>query len=221
MPVTEADNSVKLAVSDILSNFLSKRASISGTIATLQEEVGSRYKTGYLESKSFHGIVNGRGDIDMRNQHLFLFLEPIVDEGIVPLLTIESSCRWVHFRLFVLLAIFDECSNLQTLAMRFETDEGGSESNRRIGLHDFCHAQLCKRINHNTPATTPHWIPESQPSIPLDAEDQVDLVLSMLISLYGGAYVFKKLNGIRDRRFDKYLDRLRAFRDSATVCQSQ
>ena len=212
MPVTEADNSVRLAVFDVLSNFLSTLETSAEKITTLQEEVTRRYGPGHMEPRSFHGVVNGRGDIGMRGQHLFLFLEPIVDEGVVPLLTLESSCDWVPFRLFVLLAMFDECNNLQTLAMRFETDEGGSRSNSRPGLHDFCHVQLCRRINDRTPASTPHWLPESQPSIPLDAEDQVDLVIAMLTSLYGGRYVFDKLNGIRDRSLDKYLARLRAFR---------
>ena len=81
--------------------------------------------------------------------------------------------------------MLNEESELKSLAMRFETDEGEHQSDGEIGSHDFCHAQLCRAITRRIPALTPSWLPDSQPSIPLDAEDQVSLVLCMLTSLYG------------------------------------
>ena len=123
-------------------------------------------------------------------------LEAVEDRRIFPLLILRSSQRWVHFGIYTLLWIVDDCSRLQSLAIRFETDEGDPETDKDRGAHDFCHAQLCTSIGRNLDATTPSWIPDSQPSFPLDAEDQVSLVLCMLVSLYGGRRVAKRLGDL-------------------------
>ena len=99
-----------------------------------------------------------------------MYLEPVKTKNILPLVTIQSSENWVHFRIYALLTMLDEASNLQELAIRFETDEGDGRKENAIGTHDFCHAQLCRSINGKVSASTPPWIPESQPSFPLDAE---------------------------------------------------
>lgn len=211
MPVTPADNAVRLAVSDILSNFLCKYDWDDGPLATLRDKMYETYMPSPVEPQGIHAILGGSPDVGWRQQHQFLLLEPIADKGILPLLTLESSNEWIQFRIYVLLTMLDKCAMLQALAIRFETDEGGAQLTRTPGLHDFCHAQLCRCINARTKATTPDWLPEAQPSIPLDAENQVDLVLSTLTSLYGARHVFEKLNRTRDRDLRKYVKRMRAF----------
>ncbi len=208
MPVGPADETVRLAVSDILSNFLSEYKWEDGPLATLRDKVYGVYRPNHIDAYGLRGLARGSSELGLRGQHRFLFLEPVIDKTILPLLTLETSDQWVHFRVYVLLTMLDKYAGLQSLAIRFETDEGGLESGH--GSHDFCHAQLCRRINGTTLATTPDWIPESQPSFPLDAENQVGLVLCMLTSLYGRRHVFDKLNAAGDKDLRQHLRKVRA-----------
>ena len=210
MPVNPADQAVRLAVSDIISNFISKPKWSDGPLATLREQVNEIYMPIPVDVHGLPGLLCGSSDIGLRGQHRFLFLEPIVDKKILPLLTLETSNQWVNFRAYVLLTMLDQCDALQALAIRFETDEGLPQTNGVTGSHDFCHAQLCRYINATTRATTPSWLPESQPSLPLDAEDQIGLVLCLLTSLYGGRHVVERLNTTGDRALRQHLKKVRA-----------
>ncbi len=210
MPVNPADQAVRLAVSDILSNFLSKHEWNGGPLATLRDQVYEVYRPNHVDAHLLPGLLSGSSDLGLRDQHRFLFLEPVVDKTILPLLTLETSNQWVNFRAYVLLTMLDQCAALQALAIRFETDEGVPQPSGMLGSHDFSHAQLCRYINGNTRATTPSWLPESQPSFPLDAEDQIGLVLCMLTSLYGGRHVFDRLNTTGDRDLRQHLKKVRS-----------
>ncbi len=209
MPVKPADQAVRLAISDILSKFLSDHRWIDGPLAPLAQRVYEKYKPGYVDAQALRGVLGKASELGLREQSRFLYLEPVVDKGILPFLTLETSREWVNFRAYVLLTMLDQSDELQALAMRFETDEG-SRTNGVIGSHDFCHAQLCRSINDSMRATTPTWLPESQPSLPLDAEDQIGLVLCMLTSLYGGRHVVERLNADGDRNLRKHLRQVRA-----------
>ena len=149
-------------------------------------------------------------EVPFLRQQRFLWLEPTNDKKILPLLTLGSTDKLVHFRLYTLLMRLDNSSELQSLAMRFETSEGDMGLEHKAGLHDFCHTQFCNSIDSDIKPTTPAWIPDSQPSIPLDADDQITLVLCMLISLYGGAHVYDKLSESGDGVILKQMQRVRA-----------
>ena len=209
MPVGPADRAVRLAVSDILSNFLSEYEWEDGPLATLRDKVYRVYRPNHVDADGLRGLARGSSELGLRDQHRFLFLEPVIDKTILPLLTLETSDQWVHFRVYVLLTMLDQCAALQALAIRFETDEGGPNPVGMPGSHDFCHAQFCRNINGTTPSTI-SWLPESQPSFPLDAEDQVGLVLCMLTSLYGGRHVFERLQTTGDSAIRQHLEKVRA-----------
>lgn len=210
MPVNPADQAVRLAVADILSKFLSTHERGDGSLATLREQVDEKYRPIPVDVHGLSGLFGGNSELDLRDQHRFLFLEPVADKMILPLLTLETSNQWVHFRVYVLLTMLDQCEALQAMAIRFETDEGVPEPTGIRGSHDFCHAQLCRFINGTIRATTPSWLPESQPSFPLDAEDQIGLVLCMLTTLYGGRHVAQRINSTGDRALRQYLQKVRA-----------
>ena len=148
----------------------------------------------------------------MKDRNLVLYLEPIEKERVLPVITIQSSADWVHFSIYALLAKLNNQSKIRSLAMRFETDEGDYLKEGIIGAHDFCHAQLCNTINESFPVYAPKWLPDSQPSYPLDGEDQVSLVLCMLVSLYGGKEVRAKLNEPGARDLTEHLEKVRALR---------
>lgn len=210
MPVNPADQSVRLAVADILSKFLSKYERSGGPLASLREQVNEKYRPIPVDVHGLSGLLGGSSELGLRDQHRFLFLEPVADQMILPLLTLETSNQWVNFRAYVLLTMLDQSGALQALAIRFETDEGVPQSTSIRGSHDFCHAQLCRDINGTTRATTPSWLPESQPSFPIDAEDQIGLVLCMLTTLYGGRHVVERLNTTGERDLRQHLRKVRA-----------
>lgn len=214
MPVDPVDLVDRLVVSDILSNFLSEWEWEDGPLATLRDKVYGVYKPPYVDAYVLDGLARDGSELGLRDQYRFLYLEP-VEMTMLPLLTLETSDQWVHFRVYVLLTKLDQCAELQCLAIRFETDEGGLDSDH--GSHDFCHAQFCKRINDTPLPKVPEWIPDSQPSFPLDAENQVGLVLCMLTSLYGGRRVFDKLNTTGDPVIREHMKNVRAFANRRSV----
>ena len=209
MPVNPADQEVRRTISSILSKFLSKNERNDDSFTTLRQQVDDKYKPIPVEVHGLSNLLRRSPELELRKEHKFLFLEPVVKKKILPLLTLETSNQWVHFRAYVLLTMFDRCDELQALAIRFETDEG-PQTNGAAGSHDFCHAQLCRYINGRMRATTPSWLPESQPSLPLNVKDQIGLVLCMLTSLYGGRHVVNKINTAGDRGLREHLKKVPA-----------
>jgi len=209
MQMSPADQDVRLAISDILSKFLSNYEWSEGSLATLTQLVDEKYKPSHVDAQVLTDLLSRSHELRLREQRRFLFLEPLVDEEILPLLTLETSNQWVNFRAYVLLTMLDQFDELQAIAIRFETDEGARTNGVR-GAHDFCHAQLCRQIEGATQATTPSWLPDSQPSLPLDAEDQIGLVLCMLTALYGGRRVVERINTAGDKTLREHLKKVRA-----------
>lgn len=210
MPITPANTATRNAISDILSRFLKDYNGQIGPWAELLSKVYGSYQWRELDASGLRSMLSKCPDVEMRTYNQFLPLEPI-KKDIIPFVTLQSSESWIHFRIYALLTILDKDCNLQSLGIRFETDEGDVEGSP--GSHDFCHAQLCNNINKHVGGLSSSWIPESQPSIPLDADNQISLVLCMLTSLYGGAYVRKKFNPNIDRDLKEHLNNVRALRD--------
>ena len=209
MPIEPADEATRDVILDILSIFLFDHDKQSGPFAVLLCEIYGRYQLGEVDNSGLKSMLSKDSDVEMMTQNLFLHLEPI-EKDILPLVTLQSSNDWVIFRIYALLATLDENCNIQSLAIRFETDEGGISAGSNLGSHDFCHAQLCNNINRHVKNVTPQWVPDSQPSIPLDADNQVSLVLCMLTSLYGGKHVFSRLSESSDRDLWEHLEKVRA-----------
>ena len=210
MPVTPADQAVRRAVSDILSVFLSNDGHGGSQLAPLRDRVYEEYAPIPVDANGLSGLFGGSSDLGLKDQNQFLFLEPIAGKKMLPFLTLQTSHKWVHFRAYVLLTMLDDHGALQALAIRYETDEGAPQTSGIVGSHDFCHAQLCRAINSRTRATTPSWLPESQPSFPLDADDQVGVVLCMLTSLYGGHHVYQRLRMTGPIGLNKHRKKIRA-----------
>ena len=164
---------------------------------------------GPLNISALESYICRRQEVEMLWENRVLHLEPSEDRKILPLLILQSSHQWEHFRLYTLLLMLDDSFALKSIALRFETDEA-QEPAETIGKHDFCHAQICRLINARTHALTPSWLPDSQPSIPLDADDQVTLVLCMLVSLYGGKYVVDKVSKLGNSNLIEHMKKLRA-----------
>ena len=219
MPIEPAGEATRDVILDILLRFMSNYNKQSGPFAVLLGEIYGRYQLGDVDDSGLKSMLSKDSDVEMMTQNKFLHLEPI-EENILPLVTLQSSNDWVIFRIYALLTTLDKDCNLQSLAIRFETDEGGISTGSNPGLHDFCHAQLCNNINKHVKNVTPQWVPDSQPSIPLDADNQVSLVLCMLMSLYGGKHVFGRLSessDSSDRDLWEHMEKIRALQAFKTI----
>ena len=222
MSIEPVDEATRDVILNILSRFLVNYDKQSGSFAVLLCEIYGRYQLGEVDESGLKSMLSKDSDVEMMTQNLFLHLEPIEKEekDILPLVTLQSSNDWIIFRIYALLTTLDENCNLQSLAIRFETPEGGISGGSNLGSHDFCHAQLCNNINRHVKNVTPQWVPDSQPSIPLDADSQVSLVLCMLTSLYGGKHVFRRLSDSSDssdRDLWEHLEKVRALQAFKTT----
>ena len=218
MSIEPVNSAMRLAVSDILSKF-TRDDGWSGyaqneVLTELSQQVLETYVPYHVDSGTLREELNRKDIVKMRDQHRFLYLERIEDKNILPLVTLQTSSDWTNFRVYALLTTLDENSTLQSIAIRFETDEGGSQSGSGTGSHDFCHAQLCNYINQRIQDVAPSWVPDSQLAIPLDANSQISLVLCMLTALYGGRVVRRRLNDSGHRELSTHLNTVRALRDS-------
>lgn len=212
MPIKPIDRETKKTIGDILLLFQKDHEAGDDSFNEFLYKFFTKYSVHTMDADQFRSFLCKYSEVRMRDDSHYLLLEQTKDKKIWPLVTMHSAGKWVNFRIYTLLTTLDENSDIQALSIRFETDEGGHQS-KGDGSHDFCHAQFCNSISNRVCATTPKWLPESQPSIPVDAEDQISLVLCMLISLYGGAHVRRRINDSGDRNILKHLKSVRAFRD--------
>ncbi|MDP1990041.1 MAG: hypothetical protein Q8K00_03385 [Syntrophales bacterium] len=114
----------------------------------------------------------------------YLYLDPIEGQAYVPVLSITSdfgrSIPEVRIRLG--LFFFHE-EKIHAFGYRFESPEGP-------GNHHYYHAQLINGFDKDEPFPDGDaWLPTSCPTFPLDADNPVQLLLSLLIALYGVSYI--------------------------------
>lgn len=178
----------------------------------LAKKIYNEYELSPFDARAFRSYLGGCSKVEMRKNRRCLILRRTTKENILPIVTIQSSEKWVHFSIYTILIMTNEVCDFESLLIRFETDERRLQ-NGSAGAHDFYHAQLCNSIDSRIKASTPPWLPDSQPSFPMDADDQISLVLCMLISLYGGSEVRSTIDSSGDRTIRKHLDYVRALRD--------
>lgn len=137
-----------------------------------------------------HGEVP---QLDFLNGGRVLFLRPSEKGGyILPVISLKCDFRrepTAELRLRLAICVLDANQQIRVLGYRFEMPE-----NDGSGRHDFYHVQLIKAFEKGTPGLNGpeaglDWIPDSQPSFPLDAAGPLTLLLSFLVTLYGLWYL--------------------------------
>jgi len=129
----------------------------------------------------------------------FFYLNPVTKHCVmVPRIRLEYDfARHIPLvRVYLGLFLLHD-GKLKSLGFRFETPEGE-------GLHNFYHAQMF--IEKGPPLPYHAWLPTSQPSFPLDAEDPVQLLLCLLTSLYGLGYLGEVFRDSRIRHINGYIE---------------
>jgi hypothetical protein len=121
----------------------------------------------------------------MIEQNRYIYLKPIPAgiQSIVPIVSLDIDFTQTRPRVHMTAAMFvlNASGQLSGIGMRFETPEGDGG-----GHHDFHHAQLVREIGRRISLPNcPLWLPDKQPSFPMDAEDPVELLVCTIASIYG------------------------------------
>jgi hypothetical protein len=138
-----------------------------------------------------------------RNQ--YLYLNPIRERNtLIPVLSVKSDFgRWppeVRIRMGLFLEYEHE---LKAIGYRFEAPEGPGREGP--GEHHYYHAQLIHGFEKDKPFTEANrndWRSGQCPTFPVDADNPVSLLLSLLVALYGLNYVLgqvkRDVDGVQD-----------------------
>jgi hypothetical protein len=131
-------------------------------------------------------ILRRDGQLVMVRKQRYMFL-PAVPQRELRLASLDvnlvASPPSMH--LAIMQFMFDEAEKLCCLGMRFETPSGQGG-----GAHDFHHAQLLSALGRKVVLPNcPAWLPDSQPSFPLDASGPVELLICAIASNYGAKMI--------------------------------
>lgn len=167
--------------------------SVSSSALQVQEELSS---SGWLpisaeELREFLSREEDELHVNFYDERKYLYLPALKEDNkdFVPVLSLKaefSDGEMKEFRLRVMLVSQNDDGELRGLGFRLEAPEGSGH-----GRHDFYHAQLIKGFEKHEMGLsikTPQWLPCSQPSFPLLANDPLTLVICLLLTLYGKKY---------------------------------
>jgi len=130
-----------------------------------------------------------------------LYLNPVEGLSLVPILTIASDFGRAipELRIRLMLFLLHD-GELRGFGYRFESPEGP-------GIHHYYHTQPITDFKVGASSSdTENWLPTQCPTFPLDADNPVKLLLSLLISLYGKSCILQikqQVSGI-----DSHLDKM-------------
>lgn len=155
-----------------------------GALGDLYEDVVGRFTPATAETieAAFAGGSPVGGLLGMGQ---FLYLEVVNDDRpLIPVVSFnyDFSEDREEFRLRVGLLGRTSEGSMVAAGFRFETREGAT------GIHRYYHAQMISSLGlakGSDPLLLDHWVPESQPAIPLEADNPLALLVCFLVSLYG------------------------------------
>lgn len=139
-------------------------------------------------------------EIDFSNEHRFLYLPPLEKNAeFVPILSLKCIINEIQtsIRLKVMLIRLGETGQKPFgIGFRLENPEceHSIDNSQNQGRHDFYHAQLLNKFDYGPQIDFIDWIPVSQPSFPLLADNPITLLFSLLLTLYGEKYCFEFYN---------------------------
>jgi len=78
-------------------------------------------------------------------------------------------------------------------------------------MHDFYHVQLVKNLeNYAPPLQLPDWLPEYQPSFCVRAENPVEALLSLVLSVYGLMYFKEFMGNVKSHLQNSHIELIRS-----------
>ncbi|MEP0806540.1 MAG: hypothetical protein HRF47_13720 [Chloroflexota bacterium] len=166
-------------------------------------------------------IFSSETEVLFSSERLVLFLPPFPSQQreFVPVMTLsykpsdEPSNECIKIRVGMYrLENGEPCG----FAFRLESPTSiCKEENRErngIGIHDFYHVQFMKNFENYAPVLhSPDWLPEYQPAICVRANNPVEAILGLVLSLYGLDYFKQFLKQVKSNVRDSDIPLLRDF----------
>lgn len=120
-----------------------------------------------------------------------MLLPPMEKEGsFVPVMSLEYRPHREFKESCLKIRIWMVCQRRGTrlvgLGFRVESPEKYCQEDGKSGMHDFYHAQLLNEITQGI--STSNWLPSTQPSFCLWATNPIDVLLNLVLTLYGLSY---------------------------------
>ena len=133
--------------------------------------------------------------VNMLDNKAFIYLPPIKKGNcIVPILCVEYdyATEMPELTLRIALFLFDGENNLKAIGYRFETAHNRER-------HHYYHIQHINKFDpsdesdrYKLPDT--EWVPIEYPAFPIDAQNPIELLICLLVSLYD-LTIIKKFEG--------------------------
>jgi len=146
----------------------------------IQEKTAIYYRK--MDSRELEALLaaGAPGTMSTSEKNAFIYLPP-TEKGpcIVPILSVEYNYATEPPEATLRIALFllDSKDDIKAIGYRFETAS-------RQGRHRYCHIQHIDGLGQNKFPPGVEWIPTEYPAFPLDAQDPIELVICMLVSLY-------------------------------------
>lgn len=158
----------------------------------------------------------GKSSVNLLAQNtppIYIPLRPVVKgDLLLPYLSVVADATLSEFRLLLLMFTVDNQAGtlkngiLRSVGFRFESPE--SEK----GRHNYWHVQLTSSFKPNGGEyhpSTPSWLPNSSPAIPLDACSAASCVVALAVALYGSFEAAQLVHNLRPRISTRAVQRLK------------
>ncbi|SRR6266404_463406 len=156
------------------------------TARAIYADIAGGFPT-FNDSAALEELLPSEEAVSRAFDNRYLYLNPVTHKTVlVPLLTLEAdfgrSIPEVRLQLGLFLRHEEQT---RFVGFRFEAPEGKSAQD--LGRHNFYHMQMIRnfRVPVSLLSGESGWIPDAEPTVPLDADGAVKLLLTILISLYG------------------------------------
>jgi len=185
-----------------------KVQSVSAKVQKIQERTAINYRK--IRDRELEALLlSAPLGLRLLDRNVFIYL-PAIEKGtcFVPILGVEYdySLHPPEIHLKVALFLISENDGLETLnaiGYRFETPHEGVR-------HRYCHIQHIIRFDQSERYKLPgaEWVPWEYPAFPVDAQDPIELLICMLVSLYD-IDIIKKLDGKTKTIFETHIQRMK------------
>jgi len=168
-----------------------------------------------VEEKELGGLFPDSETVEVgfSERRKVLYLPPLEkNQEFVPVLSLWCKLDETGAKMALRVMLVSRGGNegmLRGIGFRLESPYGDEDDEEnKEGRHDFYHAQLIRNLGWGPLVEGPSWLPETQPSFPLTADDPVTLMLCLLLSLYGKKYCWTFYTEHQIFDLKSHLDRL-------------
>lgn len=173
-----------------------KNQDTSEKVQRIREKIGVNYRK--ITDRKLENMLtkDAPNTLSMFDKNVFIYLPPIEKGDIyVPILSVEYDYAVAMPEVSLKIALFlisetDGKDTLKAIGYRFETPH----KNVRHHYYHIQHINGFSRSDSRWKLPGNEWVPTEYPAFPIDAQDPIQLLVCLLVSLYDRA-IIKNLEG--------------------------